>query len=196
MVNQTDVNLYPARKPTYVTGRGILVNATASEFLTKYPRTFASITLTVGGSVTDGDTMTVNLNLAPLSGGKIAKTIAIVSGDTTTTVAQKIVKAFADDATFQAYGGVIHATAAVVTVKWPSLIGNEATLTRTLSGGATITGTIANSGVFASGAGPVIPFKSFTFAHQGTTYSLEAGKPANLPAVVVKAMVAAKQPIY
>lgn len=193
MVNQSDSSLFPGT--TYI-GNGGLITANQADILIKFPRVMASLTLTIGGTITNLDTITVNVNLGVLPGGKIAKTISVTGSDTVTTMAQKVVQAFADDATFQAYGGVIYAAGAVVTVKMPGLLGNEATLTRTLSGGATLTGTISNSGAFSGGSGPVIPHKTFSFSYAGNTLLFEAGKPAIVNAGIVKELAANKQPVY
>lgn len=195
MVNQADINLYPSSGAVY-SANGILVSVSASDFLAKFPRVFASITLTIAGSITNADTITVNLNLGLIPGGKITQTITVTGSDTVSSIAQKIAKAFTDDATFQAYGGTASSLLGVVTFKMPGLLGNECTLTRTLSGGATLTGTISNSGAFSGGSGPVIPFKTFNLSAFGQTILFEAGKPANVNAGIVKALVAAKSPVY
>lgn len=188
-------SLLPQRRPQTTDGKGQLFELSQAQFATKYPRVMATITLTVAGSITDGDIITVNLNLATLTGGKIAKAIAIVGADTVSTVAAKIAKAFNQDADFQQAGGNAYTALGVVTFQWPGMVGNVVTLTRTLSVSATVTGTISNSGAFSGGSGPIYPLEDFSVTYQNTFQQFRAGCPKNVTAGMVAAIIAAGKAI-
>lgn len=193
--NQTDVTLKPLRKSHY-TINGQLVALTPDELLTKAARSMASLTITVGGSATEDDELTVNINSNLLPGGKVAVTVVVDADDTLIVLAQKISKELADNAVLQSSGVVAYSVDAVVTVKWPGLIGNTVTCTTALSGGATATLTRSNSGNFTSGAGPVIPFSNFNFMFNGQVIQFEAGKPQEITQALANLLVADKSPVY
>lgn len=193
--NQTDATLKPLR-PSQYTVNGNLTALTPSELLAKAARSMASLTITVGGSATENDELTVNIVSNLLPGGKVTVTVVVDSNDSLTVLAQKLSKELADNATLQSFGVVAYSVDAVATVKWPGLIGNTVTCTTSLSGGATATLTRSNSGSFSGGAGPVIPFSNFNFVFNGQVIQFEAGKPQEITQGLATSLVADNAPVY
>ena len=119
---------------------GQVLAETPKDFNARYPRALASITMTVAGTLAQDDQLKVEIKLPALSGGGIAKTIVLASGETATSVAQKIAKALNDDAILRSYGCYANSALGVVTFYWPGLLGNNVTVVRTiLVGVGTIT---------------------------------------------------------
>lgn len=195
MVFQSDVSLTPKR-PSNVLVNGMLQNLNPADFLSLFARVAASLTITVTGTITDADEVTVDINLGLLPGGKVSKTIVVAAADTTTTLAQKIAKELADDATLRSYGAYAYALSNVVTVKWPGALGNQVSCSVGLSVGATEVLTLSNSGDFSGGSGPIVPFKTFNIRHSMQTLQFEAGKPVNVGDDLLALLVQSGSPIF
>lgn len=145
----------PQRWPVSVAG-GQNIEEPISDFLARNPRTFASITATITGSISASDALAVTIKLAALPSGSIAFNVVAAGGDTTTTLAQKFAKAVSDNAYMQAFGCYATSTANVVTINWPGPLGNQIGVSAAVSIGsevislggtmtATITGAIAKN---------------------------------------------------
>ena len=122
-------------------------------------------TYTIAGSIANGNFFTVTLVNASfpalVTPGLIIGPIQIVTADTVTTVAAKLVKALNANLALTAAGIVASNVAGVVTVKVPGT--TATTLTATLSPGAVITVTPVNIAA-ASGTGTVVSRMSAAFS--------------------------------
>lgn len=78
-------------------------------------------TITVGGTITNNDTLSVTVKNPNLAGGTEQVTITAVTADTTTTLAAKLAAAIVADANLAALGIGATSTAAVVTLTFPSV---------------------------------------------------------------------------
>ncbi|HEY9678670.1 MAG TPA: hypothetical protein V6C76_11715 [Drouetiella sp.] len=183
----------PVLEPKSVV-RGQLISETPAAFMSRYPRAFASITITISGTTANGDQLKVDINLPALPGGKISKTISLVGGDTVSSAAQKLAKAICDDATLQGYGVYANSLLGVVTLNWPGPLGNNVTITQSVVSGAE-TIALSNSGAMSGGSGPIIPTDTFNFAYKRYFHSFQAHKPENVSDAIVKALATAGKPI-
>lgn len=175
-----------------------------SKYLAQYPRTDATVNLTVGGSITNTNTVIVTFTNAiiPAIGAQAAgayamPTYTVVTADSTATVADGLEKIINLDPNLSAMG--IYATKAgtslplVVQIRQSGPIGNSTTVSAAVTG--TITASFNNSGVMASGAGPIVPTESFKFAYNGIMMTFWYGKPQNVDSGLLAALVAAGAPI-
>ena len=135
------------------------VNGIAQNMDNSGSRVNASVTNTIGGSITNGDTFTVtfiNPNVPALvTPGITVGPVSIVGADTTTTVAAKFAALVNGSAPLKGLNISADSTAAVAHAYHAGLIGNNTTLSTALKGGATITTTLGNGGVLAGGVGSV-----------------------------------------
>jgi hypothetical protein len=122
-------------------------------------------TLTVAGTITNGNWVTVTFVNASLpllvTPGLVVGPINIVTGDTVTTFAAKLVVAINTNQTLTNYGYVASNSAGVVTAKALGAIGNSTVMTAQLSAGATITVTPVNP---SGGAGAVVARNTTAYA--------------------------------
>lgn len=118
---------------------------------------FASGTLTIAGSVTNGDWFTVTFvnSAAPLlvSPGIVIGPVNIVGADTATTIAVKLKNLLNANLTLMQLGYNATNSAGVVTVKGPGAATNSLVMTAQRSAGATVTVTPVNP---SSGTGTVV----------------------------------------
>ncbi len=96
---------------------------------------------TLGGTVTVGDTLTITVNDAALSGGTKAKTYTVIGGDTLTTIATALAAAIAADTDLTAIGVTSNSVGTKVFVSSTSV--NQTSYAASKSVGATETITIA-----------------------------------------------------
>lgn len=132
-------------------------------------------TLTIGGTVTTGDAVTMAFANPNLAAGSESVSYTTIGGDTTATIATALAAAINADAKLQALGIVATVSASVVTVSYPSEgpsgqeggspteppPQNTTIITATVGGSATETVTIANASVGAS-VGAAITAKGVT----------------------------------
>lgn len=131
-------------------------------------------TLTVGGSIANGNWFTVTFVSASypatVTPGLIVGPVNIVTGDTTTTVAAKVAAAINANQALASIGVTATSSAAVATVVAFGTAGNSVTMTAQLSSGAVITvtptaitgGTTTGTGVVSryAAAFPLTPLSS------------------------------------
>ena len=197
--------LYPSMDFPSSSGVGTLDVLAPSKYLSTFPRTDATVTLTVGGTITNLDTvkLTFTNTIIPAIGSQSAgayQTAAytVVTADTTTTVADGILNVINLDANLAALG--IYATkggtsqAAQVVIRQSGPVGNSTTVTAQKTG-STETYTFGNSGVMASGAGPIVPQASFAFTYNGQMFHFDYGKPQNVDSGLLAALVAQGMPV-
>lgn len=189
------------------TGAGGTVDVLApSKYLAAFPRTDATVTLTIGGTITNLDTIRLRFAnpIIPAIGAQAAdlyQTAAytIVTADTTTTVADALESLVNLDPNLQALGiyatkaGTSNASRLILRQSGP--IGNNTTVTAVVTGAATETATFGASGVMAGGTGPVIPIANFKFSYNGTMSNFWYAKPQNVGSDMLAAMISQGVPI-
>src|ERR1700678_2015943 len=167
-------------------------------FLANNPRVAATGSLTVTGSLTAGDTLTVSVALGTFPGASASASYVTVAGDPPTTMAEGIANAINNTSALVAAGFSAglggEGEAAEVVVSGPGTVGNLGTLSATVSG-TTETITVANSGAFAGGSGPVIATNNFSFGYNGQLQDYQYGKPYLLGFDLITQMVNQGMPI-
>lgn len=106
-------NVLPNLPQSVVVGPGQMGNFTPAEMLKLFPRTGGSMTLTVGGTITDGDVLNVRIESGSLN--EVVE-VPVASGDTTTTAATKLATGLNANLNLRAAGYVATSAAAVVTL--------------------------------------------------------------------------------
>lgn len=192
--------LIPNFDKVSASGQGTFDHQNPAAYLAANPRVDASGTGTVAGTITNGDTVTVKVALATLPNGSATVAYPVVTADTATTVAEGVANAFNNSAVMQAAGLFAEmggtGLPAQFVVHGSGPIGNFATLTATVSGGATETITFGNGGVLAGGSGPVFATNNFEWAFpSGGVSAFFAGQPYILGFDVLTQMVAQGMPI-
>jgi YD repeat-containing protein len=100
-------------------------------------------TATIGGTITAGNTVTLTVHDAGLTGGTEAESHAVLSTDTLTTIATALAAAVNADPKLQAIGVSATSSGAVVTLKSNSV--NITSYSESTSGGATETITLGTN---------------------------------------------------
>ena len=100
-------------------------------------------TAAVGGSATAGDTVSITVYDAGLSGGSKTETYTVLSGDSPQSIATGLAGVINGDSSLSSIGISATAVSAVVNIVSTSI--NSTTYSKTLSGGATETLTLAYS---------------------------------------------------
>ncbi|HTI81747.1 MAG TPA: hypothetical protein VL614_14965 [Acetobacteraceae bacterium] len=199
ILNQANPTLIPNFDRSVAGAGGTVDHQSPAAFLQNNPRVDALGTITVGGSITNGDTVTLTTTLPTLAGGSAAVTYPVVTADTTTTVAEGILDAINNSAALQAAGifaemsGTGAPTAVVVHANGP--IGNMVTLSASVSGGNTETLTFSNGGTLAGGSGPVFATNNFNWGSGGEVLSFFYGQPYQLGYDVLTQMINQGMPI-
>lgn len=186
-------------------GQGTVDVLAPSKYLTTYARTDATVTLTVGGSITNLDTVFLTFTNAIIpaigtnsAGSYVTATYTVVTADTTTTVAEGLESIINLDANLSSLGiyatmaGTSNATRLIIRQSGP--IGNSTTVTATKTG-STETYTFGNSGVMASGAGPIVPIADFKFSYNGVVLNFWYAKPQNVDSNLLAALITSGAPI-
>lgn len=185
-------------QPT-VTAPGVVSMLTAAQLASVNPRTPASAALTLSGTVTTGNTITLTLTCGTLPGGSLAMTYTIQSSDTLVSIAQELATLINSNATAQnaqiyATNGTTPATDTEVIVNWTGPVGNFAVLSVGGTGAALATLT-PSSGALSGGAGLVIPTSNFNATFNGSTFCFWYGKPVAVDYTLLSALVAQGMPI-
>lgn len=111
-----------------------------------------SITATIGGTVTTGDTVTITFSNIQFTHSYLwprTPHYTAIGGDTTTTIAAGLVAAINADAALSINGVFASNVGAVITIIQMGCYANSTVLTKTVSGSATETVTFSNSGVMS-----------------------------------------------
>ena len=168
--------LLPNFDKPVATGSGTLGLQSPAAFLAANPRANATVTATIGGTITAGDILTLELTnnvfsnivlqntaLTPI----ISHSYTVVAGDSVATIAQAFAKAFNDDAVAQGFGVEVDAggsSGAVLTFNHPGPVGNFSTLTaptlesaKITIGGTALTGDVVSTLFSGSYLGTVAP---------------------------------------
>ena len=102
--------------------------------------------ITIAGTVTVGDTLTISVHDPALSGGVKSDSYTVVTGDTLTSIAAGLTSALNADSSLSAIGVTATSSGAVILVSSASV--NQTTYTSSTSGGATETIAIAFSKIY------------------------------------------------
>jgi RHS repeat-associated protein len=102
--------------------------------------------VTIGGTKTTGNTLTLTVHDTALSGGTKSDTYTVLAADTLTTIAAGIAAAINADASLSAIGVTASSTGTVILISSSSI--NQTSYTSSTSGGATETITIAWSKIY------------------------------------------------
>lgn len=117
---------------------GIVGAQSPAQYLVNNPRVDATANAILGGSVTNGDTLSLTVTLATLSGGSETVSYKAVTADTITTVAEGLANAINNDGNlgalgiFAEMGGTSEGTQLVLHANGP--VGNLAVMTMANSG--------------------------------------------------------------
>lgn len=174
---------------------GVLTERSPADFLADNPRALGTMTVTVGGTVADGNTATITVAHGLLPNGSKAFQITTAS-DTTATIANKLAALINGDASLRDLKVFATVVAAVITLKWEGPVGTLATVTVAVTGGGA-TLTRSGSGKFTGGTGPVIFVDNYRCAFNGITKVFQGG---NMPDIVsadlLATLVKEGAPIY
>ena len=200
------VGVYDPRQPTLLpnfnrpSANGSTIDPESPQaFLASNPRTNASVTAVIGGTITAGDTVSLTLSSTIFAAGSYSVTYTVLVADDVRSIAENLAALLQNtpelvaSGVFTTMGGTSNESEIVV--NWNGPIGNFATLTSSVTGSATETVTIANSGKLSGGAGPVIAAANFNFAYNGQIQSYFIGQPYNLGYDLITQMVAQGMPI-
>jgi hypothetical protein len=116
------------------------------------PVATAQAEATVGGVVVAGDTIALTFTNTSVASFPITKTYTAVLGDTDATVAAGLVALIQGDTHLDAASVEATANGAVITIQQPGAIGNDTTVSATISGAETVVFD-PSSGTLAGGAG-------------------------------------------
>ena len=156
--NGRNPTLVPNFDTPFANGSTVDLESPAA-FAKQNPRTAATATATIGGSVTTGDEVTIELanpifggdQYGSLSPAAISHTYTTVADDTVTIIAEALADLFNDDATAQSADIRCDVAGAVITFRHAAGIGNFSTLTAPLGqpskitvGGTALTGDAFN----------------------------------------------------
>jgi hypothetical protein len=146
-----------------------------TQFLANYPRLDATGTVTFTGSVTAGDTCSITLVCGVFPGGVVQVSTLAVSGDTLTSIADRLLTLLNSNAVLKLFGVsaslAIVSTNPVITIAWPGPIGNLAILqgqSYLNSETATLGGTATNGDVVTVSMTGTIPGNNAKLAVGGT----------------------------
>lgn len=162
-----------------------------------FTRAVGTLTVTVGGTITNLDTVTPTFTAGLFVGGvEACPVVNIVTADTVTTVAEKIAASINSDAALQSLGvsaSAGGAAGAVVTISWPGPVGAQVTVTMPKTG-TTETYTLS-SATPVGGSGPVIPWANAIVTLGSVCIRLRMGIPMFFDYPAISLLVAGGQPI-
>lgn len=194
-------NLLPLMDMSFSSGAGGTLDAMSpAKYLATNPRVNGSLSITVGGSITNLDTVALRFT-SPLFPGGVYTTApyTIVTADTTQTVAQALDDMIDNDVVLASLGmsGELQGTGSPLQVNVLSNgpISNGVTVTAVKTGAGTITLTFGNSGVIAGGSGPIIPTAGFSFSYNGCTINFQYGKPVIVGSDLLAQLVSQGRPV-
>ncbi len=179
---------------------------TPAKYLATYPRVDGTVTLTIGGTITNLDTITLKFTNAIIpaigsspQGAYSMAAYTVVTADTVATVADGLEALINQDANLAAMGiyavkaGTSNGARLVIHQGGP--VANFTTVSATITGGATETATFGNSGVLAGGSGPIVPTETFHWSYNGTQQNFWYGKPQNVDSGFLASLIAGQAPI-
>ena len=194
--------VFDPRNPTLVpnfdqpvASGGVVGLMSPAAFLAANPRTDATETATIGGTITAADTVALTFTCGTLPGGSLTVRYTVDASDDVAAVAEGLLDLINSSAVAQnvglyaEMGGTSH-TAEIV-FHWNGPVGNFCVVTDVVGGSATETVTFGNAGVLTGGAGPIIPSNNFQWSPGGgSTAAFFYGQPKNIGYDQITAMVA------
>lgn len=185
-------NLFPNPDSVGIVN-GVVTRKSEEDMAADLPRVDGTGSITVTGTVANGDVLTATFTSVLFSGGSLAVQATAQTGDSATVAAERLVAAINANATLKAMG--VYAQMSVVAGKldiiWPGPLG-----TQFLTLSASTTGAEGFTIVqMTGGSGPIIPLKSFNFLYNGSVISLVENRRKLLSNVVLAALVKGPQPI-
>src|ERR1700693_3868184 len=114
-------------------------HSSPAAYLASNPRVNATATATIGGSVTTGDEITIEIVNGSFPGGLLSHTYTTVGGDTVTTIAEQLADLFNADPIAAQFDIECTLAGAVITFNQSGPIGNFTTLVSPTEAPATIT---------------------------------------------------------
>jgi hypothetical protein len=180
----------------YASAGLVSIAQSPADVLAANPRVAATNAVTIGGSVTTGNTVTLTVT-NPVLGGSHSVSYTTVAEDTVALIASHLANSLTKLFLNTVYQGQVFGTAvgAVVTVNQLGPVGNHTVVTGSVSAEATETITPAASGVMSGGSGPVVPFLNFNSSQGATTLVLKAGNPVQLNTPTVADLVSSGSPV-
>ena len=148
----------------------------------------------IGGTITVGDTVTVNIANPVLGTAPVAVTYTVVTGDTIDTLGYGLAQALNTNATLGRFGffGQHDPATHALNIGQMSAVGNYTVLTESVSGAATETVTLTQ---MSGGAGPVTPVENFIFSDGHNIRSYWFGVPVQVNYATLTALVTQGQPV-
>lgn len=116
----------------------------------------ASLTATIGGSVTTGDIISLTASNSAIPALPATASYAVLGTDTTTTIAAAIASAVNASNSMGAAGITASSSGAVITLSQPGAMSNATSWSKTVSGAQTETITYSNAGAMSGGAGAYV----------------------------------------
>lgn len=167
-------------------------------FAAANPRTEATVTATITGTVATSDKITLTVTQPQLPGGSLSANYTTVAGDTLAIFAEQLATAL--NKVFQQNNllGLLWATAAegVVTVNWDGPLGNFAVLSYVVNTGAETVTLAPTSGDLGGGGGPLFVVNNFEFSWRGSCMSFYYGEADNsVSGSLLQALVNADAPV-
>lgn len=149
-----------------------------AEYLDEFPQVAASETVTLGGTVTSTDTVSITgTNASESSTATVTYTVG--STDTADSIANGLADGISANSTLSDFIEAYSSSGVItVTAINPGPGGNSIKLAVSKSSGATETITLGNSnGNLSGGSGPIIPLTNFEFMYNGTLMNFWRGIP-------------------
>lgn len=171
------------------------------------PITNASNDITLGGTETDGDIVSLTFTNAGVAGFPVTVTHTAAASESINSIATAMRAAVNANTTLIAAGLVATGGTNHVTIGQPGTIANSTVITGSVSGAATETitfnpllgamtgGAGVVGGALTGGSGPIIPLNNFNWSAGGSTMSFFYGSPRNVGYDQITAMVAQGMPI-
>ncbi len=151
----------------------------------------ASGSVTIGGSVAQGDVVTLEVTNGVLGSAAVSVSYTAKSGDTVATVAAALAKAFNATQSLVRYGFWADTDGeGAVLVYQRGPVGNFTTLGHSTTGSETFT--VTNP---SGGDNVVVPLANFEFSFNGSTKSYLYGQPYKVSYPILTAMVSQGQKI-
>jgi len=186
-----DPTLLPQFYKQVMQANGGLSALSPAAYAAANPQTSASATITVTGTVANGNTVSFTIGEAEGGIGSVTASYTAITGDTVSNVAEGLAAAY-NAATAAIPQTEANAVEGVVTVSWLGPVGNSATLSTATSGAIVLT---KSASTLSGGSGPVYAANNFNYTWNGCTMSFFYGQPYNLGADLIANMVAAGMPI-
>ena len=167
---------------------GGLTNPDPWNFSGLFSQTAATGTVTITGSETNGDLLTITFTSQQLPGGTYAVTLTTSGSESLSAIATALKGVINADPRLSMLGVTATSVGAVITITWiAGPLGNFATMAFSNSG-STETATIVQ---FSGGAGYVTPQQDYTISNNGAVVKLFNGNEIEVDYAMLKTMIAA-----